>query len=103
MEVGLNQGHVVIQVKLNFITFINPHSQEIIKVLIYLNGLTMQSDESALAFHHTMTYKEWFYYIFNKQTDTIKRTFIFNMPGPVADMLEAKFKIEGITKLFNFS
>lgn len=50
-------------------------------------------------------YMEWerLYYAFNKPTDTIKRTFKLNMPGPIAEILEAKFKAEGLTDLLNFS
>lgn len=34
---------------------------------------------------------------------TIKRTFIFNILGPIAKMLEANVKVERITKLSNYS
>ena len=58
VEAGLNQGHVVLQVEPNFTLDIHkPSLTDAIKVLIQVNGLTMKPDESALAIHHTMTYK----------------------------------------------
>lgn len=58
MEAGLNQGHLVLQIEPNFTFDLNrPSLTEAIKVLIQLNGLTMKHDESALAIHHSMTYK----------------------------------------------
>ena len=57
-EAGLNKGHVVLQVEPNFTLDIHkPSLTDAIKVLIQVNGLTMKPDESALAIHHTMTYK----------------------------------------------
>ena len=43
--------------------------------------------------------QERLYYIFHKANDTIHRTFVLNMPGPVADMMEAKFKADAVTDL----
>ena len=58
VEAGLNQDHIVLQVEPNFTLDISkPSLIDAIKVLIQLNGLTMKPDESALAIHHSMTYK----------------------------------------------
>ena len=58
VEAGLNQGHVVVQVKPNFTLDLHkPTLLETIKVLDQINGLTMKPNESALAVHHTMTSK----------------------------------------------
>ena len=43
--------------------------------------------------------QEMLYYTFDKTSDTIHRTFVLNMPGPVAEMMEAKFKANEITDL----
>ena len=43
--------------------------------------------------------QESLYYIFHKPTDIIHRTFVLNMPGPVAEMMKAKFKAKVITDL----
>lgn len=40
---------------------------------------------------------------FLNPTDTIHRTFILNMPRPVVEMLEGKFKADAITDLTNYS
>ncbi|KAK9190646.1 hypothetical protein WN943_019253 [Citrus x changshan-huyou] len=47
--------------------------------------------------------QERLYYIFDKQTDTIHSTFVLNMPGPVAEMMEAKFKADAIVDLAQLS
>ena len=47
--------------------------------------------------------QERLYYIFDKQSDTIHRTFVLNMPGPVAEMMEAKFKADAIVDLAQLS
>ena len=58
MEVGLNQCHIVLQVEPNFTLDLHkPSLTDAIKVLIQLTGLTMKPDKSALAIHHSMTYK----------------------------------------------
>lgn len=36
-------------------------------------------------------------FFFLKPIDTIHQKFVLNMPGPVAEILEAKFKAERIT------
>ena len=43
--------------------------------------------------------QERLYYIFDKQSDTIHRTFVLNMPDPIAEMIEAKFKADAIVDL----
>lgn len=43
--------------------------------------------------------QERLYYIFHKPNDTIHATFVLNMPGPVAEMMEAKFKADAVTDL----
>ena len=58
VKARLNQGHIILQVELNFTLDLHkPSLTYAIKVLIQLNGLTMKPDESALAIHHSMTYK----------------------------------------------
>ena len=47
--------------------------------------------------------QERLYYIFHKPTDTIHRTFVLNMLGPVAEMMEAKFKGDAVTDLEMYS
>ncbi|KAJ4718959.1 polyprotein [Melia azedarach] len=47
--------------------------------------------------------QEQLFYKVNKPSDTMVRTFVLNMPAPVAEMLEAKFKSEGITNLSSYS
>lgn len=47
--------------------------------------------------------KQCLYFIFNKPTHTINRTIIFNMPNPVAEMLETKFKIEELIGLSKYN
>lgn len=37
------------------------------------------------------------------ELDTIHRTFILNMPRPIVEMLEGKFKAGTITDLTNYS
>ena len=43
--------------------------------------------------------QERLYYTFHKNSDTIHRTFVLNMPGPVAEMMEAKLKADAIVYL----
>ena len=43
--------------------------------------------------------QERLYYTFDKSSDTIHRMFVLNMPGPVAKIMEAKFKADAITNL----
>lgn len=58
IEAGLNMGHIILQIEPNFTLDLNrPSLADSIKVLIQLNGLNMNPDESALAIHHSMTYK----------------------------------------------
>ena len=47
--------------------------------------------------------QERLYYIFHKPTDTIHKTFMLNMPGPIAEMMEAKFKADAVTDLSMYS
>ena len=47
--------------------------------------------------------QEMLYYTFDKTSDTIHRTFVQNMPGPVAEMMEAKFKADAIVDLAQLS
>ena len=47
--------------------------------------------------------QERLYYTFYKNSDTIHRTFVLNMPGPVAEMMEVKFKTDAIIDLSTLS
>ena len=47
--------------------------------------------------------QERLYYTFHKNSDTIHRTFVLNMPGPVAEIMEAKFKADAIIDLSTLS
>lgn len=47
--------------------------------------------------------QERLYYKFNKPTHTVKKTFIVNIPGSVAEMMEAKLKADGATDLTGYS
>lgn len=47
--------------------------------------------------------QERLYYIFQKPTDIIHRTFVLNIPGPVAEMMEVEFKADVVTDLTNYS
>ena len=47
--------------------------------------------------------QEMLYYIFHKPTDTIHMTFVLNMPEPVAEMVEAKFKADAVIDLVMYS
>lgn len=43
--------------------------------------------------------QERLYYTFHKTSDTIHKTFVLSMPGPVAEMMEAKLKADAIVDL----
>ena len=47
--------------------------------------------------------QERLYYTFDKTSDTIHRTFVLNMPGPVAEIMEVKFKADAIVDLAQLS
>lgn len=58
VEVGLNEGHVVVHVEPNFTLDLHKLTlPETMKVLVQINGLTMKPNELALVVHYTMTYK----------------------------------------------
>lgn len=43
------------------------------------------------------------YYTFHKPTETIYMTFVLNMPGPVAEMMEAKLKADVVRDMTTLS
>lgn len=43
------------------------------------------------------------YYTFHKPIDTIHMTFVLNMLGPVAEMMEAKLKADAIRDMTTLS
>lgn len=47
--------------------------------------------------------QERLYYIFHKPNDTIHKTFVLNMPGQIAEMMEVKFKANVITNLATYN
>lgn len=58
VEAGLNNGHVTLLAKPNFtLGLTKANIADIIQVMIHLYGTNMNLGETALAFHHTMTYK----------------------------------------------
>lgn len=58
VEVGLHNGHVIIEVEPNFSLDLTKESlSDTIQVMIQLNGATMRASETTIALHHTMMYK----------------------------------------------
>lgn len=47
--------------------------------------------------------QERMYYTFHKPIDTIHMTFVLNMLGPVAEMMEAKLKADAIRDMTTLS
>ena len=47
--------------------------------------------------------QERLFYIFLKPTNIVHITFVLNMPRLVAEMMEAKFKIDAMTYLTNYN